>query len=138
MLSNRLEFSFPKQKYGYVVIPGIIYRGRKQVILDFLVDTGASTTMVDPRIMASIGYTPSCPEYVSPATVSSPAGKEEGFRVKVEKMLIHSVQLSVESLDVVCIRPEHNVEALLGLNFLQHFHYCINHRDCMVSFNAKF
>lgn len=134
MSSNMIEVSFPSQKYGYVIIPGIIYRGRKQVLLDFLVDTGASTTMIDPRIMASIGYTSDCPEYVSPATVSSPAGKEEGFRVRVDKVLVHSAELSIQSLDVVCIRPERNVEALLGLNFLRNFQYCINHKSCVVSF----
>lgn len=132
-----LEVPFPSQKYSYIVIPGIIYRGRKQVMLDFLVDTGASTTMVDPRIMASIGYTASCPEYISPATVSSPAGKEEGFRVKVENMLVHSQQLSVQPIDVVCIRPERNVEALLGLNFLQNFRYCIDHKKCVISFEQN-
>lgn len=128
-----IEISFPPQKYGYVVVPGVIYRGRRQVIIDFLVDTGASTTMIDPRIMASIGYTPECPEYVSRVSVSGPAGREEGYRVNAHKVLIHSAQLALDNVPVICIRPERNVEALLGLNFLRNFHYCIDHKNRIFS-----
>jgi len=128
-----IDIPFPPQKYNYIIIPGLIYRSNKQVMIDFLVDTGASTTMVDPRIMESIGYTPSCPEYISQATVSSPAGKERGYRIKAQKMLIHSTQCTLQNIEVVCIRPEHNVEALLGLNFLSHFQYSIDHQAHMFS-----
>ena len=128
-----IKIPFPKQKYDYIVVPGLIYRDRKQVMVDFLVDTGASTTMVDPRIMANIGYSHDCNEYVGPTSVSGPAGKEFGYRVKVQKMLIHLAELSITDTEIVCIRPEKDVEALLGLNFLRHFHYCVDHTRHVLS-----
>ena len=80
-----IEIPFPPQKYEYVFVRGLIYRHSKQVLVNFLVDTGASTTMIDPRIMESIGYSKACQEYIGPATVSGPAGKEEGYRIKAKK-----------------------------------------------------
>jgi predicted aspartyl protease len=123
-----IKIPFKPQKYNYIIVPGLIYRGSKQVMIDFLVDTGASITMVDPYIMQSIGYTRTCAEHISPASVSSPAGKEEGYHVKAHKMLIHSQQCVLQDIDIICIRPEQNVEALLGLNFLSKFRYCIDHK----------
>lgn len=124
-----IKIPFSHQKYDFTIIPGVIYRGRKQQIINFLIDTAASTTMIDPEIMEGIGYSRTCPEYVSPATVSGPAGKEEGYRIKSEKILLYSAECVLRDIDVVCIRPERNVEALLGVNFLKHFHYCIDHKN---------
>lgn len=78
-----IDVPFPPHKHGYVVVPGVIYRGRKQVRVDYLVDTGASMTMVDPRLMESIGYSQTCEECCGPAMVSGPAGKETGYRIKL-------------------------------------------------------
>ncbi len=132
-----IRIPFSPQKYDYIIVPGLIYRGSKQVMIDFLVDTGASTTMVDPLIMESIGYTSHCEEYMSPAAVSSAAGKEHGYRIKSHKLLIHNAQCALNDVDIVCIRPEKNVEALLGLNFLSQFHYCIDHKNHLMTLKLK-
>ena len=132
-----IRIPFSPQKYDYIIVPGLIYRNSKQVMIDFLVDTGASTTMVDPHIMQSLGYTPSCEEYISPASVSSATGKERGYRVKSHRLLIHSQQCTLPGIDIVCIRPEKNVEALLGLNFLSRFHYCIDHKNHIMTLELK-
>ena len=124
-----IEISFSPQKYDFIVIPGLIYKNKKQQIVDFLIDTAASTTMIDPKIMEDIGYSKNCSEYISPATVSGPSGKEEGYRVKGQKILLYSMECILENIDIVCIRPERNVEALLGVNFLKYFHYCIDHKN---------
>lgn len=102
-------------------------------MVDFIVDTGASLTIIDPKIMESIGYSANGPEYVSPATVSGPSGKQSGYKVKAQKLLIHSAQCTLSDIDIVCIRPERNVEALLGLNFLKHFRYCVDHKKYLLS-----
>ena len=128
-----VNIPFSPQKYDYIIIPGIIYRTTKQVILDFLVDTGASTTMVDPRIMENLGYTPHCSEFLGHALVSSPAGTEEGYRIRTQKLLVYSSECAVTNIDIVCIRPERNVEALLGLNFLKHFKYSVDHKKCVLT-----
>lgn len=131
------NISFSSQKYGYVIVPGLIYRGRKHAMVDFLIDTGASTTMVDPRIMSALGYTVACAEHTGAVTVSGPSGSETGYRVKAHRLLIHSSEFRLDEIDIVCIRPERNVEALLGLNFLRHFHYCIDHKACLMTMQSK-
>ncbi|MBI4210996.1 MAG: clan AA aspartic protease [Deltaproteobacteria bacterium] len=131
-----IEIPFPEQKHHFIIIPGLVYRDRKQRIVNFLIDTGASTTMVDPALMKSLGYTEKSQEYLEPATVHSPAGSEKGYKVKVQKILIHSAECVIPDLEVVCIRPERNVEALLGLNFLRHFHYCIDHQKRRLTLKA--
>lgn len=133
MLLQMIKIPFPLQKHDFIFIPGAIYRGRRQHIVHFLIDTAASTTMVDPKIMEDIGYAKNCPEYISPATVSGPAGKEAGYRVKSERVLLYSMETALENIDVVCIRPERNVEALLGVNFLKHFRYCVDHQQRLLT-----
>ncbi len=129
MLSKRIEIPFLPQKHHFIVIPGLIYKNRRQRVVQFLIDTAASTTMVDPKIMEDIGYSKNCPEYISPATVSGPAGQEKGYRVKTQRVLLYSMEFVLPDIDIVCIRPEKDVEALLGLNFLKYFHYCIDHKN---------
>ena len=124
-----IEIPFPPQKHDFVVVPGLICRGKKQHIVEFLIDTAASTTMIDPKIMEQIGYSKNCPEYISSAAVSGPAGKEEGYRIKAQKLLLYSMECVLPDIDIVCIRPEREVEALLGVNFLKHFHFCIDHKN---------
>jgi hypothetical protein len=70
--------------------------------------------MIDPDIMQRIGYSPDGEAFVSPASVSGSAGKYQGYRVNAHKVLVHSMECSIANIDVVCIRPERNVEALLG------------------------
>lgn len=128
-----LEIPFPLEEHDFIVIQGLVYKERKQRIVNFVLDTGASTTMFAPNIMRSIGYSEDCREYISPARVSGPAGKQEGFRVKAQKILVHSIECALADIDVVCIRPEKNVEALLGLNFLRNFRYCVDHRKHLLT-----
>lgn len=130
------DISFSPSKHDFVYIPGLVCRHRKQRRFDFLIDTGASITMIDPGLMESIGYASDCPEYTGPASVSGPSGRGEGFRVKVHKLLLFQAKWSLDNVEVICLRPEKGVEALLGINFLKHFHYCINHRDHVFSLNS--
>ena len=123
-----IEIPFLPHKHDYILVHGLVYRNSKQAMLRFLVDTGASMTMIAPAVMQSIGYTPECTEYVSSATVSSPIGKEEGYRVKAQRVLIHSAECVLPNIDIACIRPERNIDALLGLNFLRHFRYSVDHK----------
>lgn len=128
-----IKIPFPPQKHDFIVVSGLVYKNRKQHIVQFLIDTAASTTMIDPKIMEKVGYAENSPEYISPATVSGPAGKEKGYRVRAQKVLLYSAECVLPDIDIVCIRPEKNVEALLGLNFLKHFHYCVDHKNHMLT-----
>ena len=132
-----IEIPFSRQQHNFIIIRGAIYRERKQRIIDFLIDTGASTTMIDPLIMQSIGYTQHSEEYVKPAAVSGPSGKERGYVVQAQQVLIHSMECALSNIDVVCIRPEKSVEALLGLNFLSKFHYCIDHKNHIMTLQQR-
>ena len=51
---------------------------------DFVLDTGASYTIIDYRIAESIGY--SVQDAVAKSRISSAVGKEEGYRVNISAL----------------------------------------------------
>ncbi len=134
MSSLKINIPFPHNEHNFIVVSGLIFGPKRQRIVKCIVDTGAAVTMIDPDIMESVDYSIHGPEYVSPATVSGPSGKQSGYKVKAQKLLIQSAQCALADIDIVCIRPERNVEALLGLNFLKHFRYCIDHKKQLLTF----
>jgi predicted aspartyl protease len=89
---------------------------------DFILDTGASHTIIDAHILQSIGYSPR--DAVAPSRVSSAAGKEEGYRVRVAAF--ETLGKRLEDFEVAChALLEQGVEGLVGMTFLQQFDFCI-------------
>lgn len=89
---------------------------------DFVLDTGASHTIIDYRIAKAIGY--SSIDAIAPSKVSSAAGKEEGFKIKIAS--IETLGKCFENFEVAChALLEQGVEGLLGMTFLEQFDFCI-------------
>lgn len=115
------DFSFFVDK-RLITVPVRIYRGAHFFDARFVLDTGASHTIMDYRIAGSIGY--SRTDAVSPSRVSSASGKEEGFKVKVT--MFETLGKRIENFDVACHSLlEQGVEGLIGMNFLERFDFCI-------------
>lgn len=89
---------------------------------EFIVDTGASYTIIDYRLAENLGY--SRKDSFSPSRVSSPLGKEEGYRIRIEAMEALGKRFS--PFEVACHSLyEQGVSGLLGMTFLENFDFCI-------------
>lgn len=115
------NFSYSVDK-RLILVPVKLHSPSGVVRARFVLDTGASFTIVDRRIAETIGYFPT--HAVSPSRVSSAAGKEEGYRIKVAAF--ETLGHRIENFEVAChALLEQGVEGLIGMNFLEQFDFCI-------------
>ena len=89
---------------------------------EFVLDTGASYTIIDHRLAEFLGYSEG--DAFSPSRVSSAAGKEEGYRIKIDAL--ESLGKRFSPFEVACHSLyEQGVTGLLGMTFLEQFDFCI-------------
>lgn len=89
---------------------------------EFVLDTGASYTIIDHRLAKYLGY--SKEDAFSPSRVSSALGKEEGYRIRVEAM--EALGKKFSPFEVACHSLyEQGVAGLLGMTFLERIDFCI-------------
>lgn len=105
-----------------IIVPVRLHGSKHFFDAQFVLDTGASYTIVDHRIAESIGYTQN--NATAPSRVSSATGKEEGFRIKIAS--IETLGKCLVDFEVAChALLEQGVEGLIGMNFLEKFDFCI-------------
>lgn len=115
------DHSYARDK-RLILVPVKLHSPNGVVRTRFVLDTGASWTVVDHRVAATIGYTPA--HAVSPSRVSSASGKEEGFRIHIAAF--EAIGKRLERFEVACHSLlEQGVEGLIGMNFLERFDFCI-------------
>ncbi len=115
------DFSYGIDK-RLILVPVILSSPQGTVRARFVLDTGASHTIIDYRIAESIGY--SSKNAIAPSRVSSAAGKEEGFRLHIAAF--ETLGKRIENFEVAChALLEQGVEGLLGMTFLERFDFCI-------------
>lgn len=113
------DFSYEIDK-RLILVPVTLRSPTGTVRARFVLDTGASFTIVDYRIAETIGYEPH--HAVAPSRVSSASGKEQGFRIKVASF--ETLGKRMENFEVACHSLlEQGVEGLVGMNFLEQFEY---------------
>ncbi len=115
------DFSYSVDK-RLIIVPVKIYSATHFIDAKFVLDTGASYTIVDHRLAISLGY--SKDTSISKSTVSSAAGREEGYRTKIAS--IEALGKKLSPFEIAC-HPlfEQGVEGLLGMTFLEQFEFCI-------------
>ena len=105
-----------------ILVPVKLHGPAGSVRARFVLDTGASLTIVDRRIAETIGY--SSDHAVSPSRVRSAAGREEGFRIRIA--LFETLGKQLADFELAChALLEQGVEGLIGMNFLEQFDFCI-------------
>lgn len=105
-----------------IVLPVKIFSPTRFLEANFILDTGASYTIIDHRLAGSLGYTRD--NAVSSSRVSSAIGKEEGYRVRIEA--IEALGEKFEAFEIACHSLfEQGVAGLLGMTFLERFDFCI-------------
>lgn len=105
-----------------IIVPVTIFSPTHFFRANFVLDTGASHTIIDYRIAESIGYARQ--DASAPSRVSSAVGKEEGYRLRIES--IEALGNKISPFEIACHRLyEQGVEGLLGMTFLKNFDFCI-------------
>lgn len=115
------DFSYFVDK-KLIIVPVRLYSETHFFDARFVLDTGASHTIIDHRIAEAIGY--SSTNAIAPSKVSSAAGREEGFMIQIAA--IETLGKKLSKFGVAChALLEQGVEGLLGMNFLEQFDFCI-------------
>lgn len=115
------DYSYQLDK-KLIVVPVRIFSRSSFFDADFVLDTGASHTIIDYRIAEAIGYHQF--DAISPSRVSSAAGREVGYRIRIEA--IEAIGKRFDQFEVGChALYEQGVEGLLGMTFLECFDFCI-------------
>lgn len=105
-----------------IIVPVKIFSLTHFLEVNFVLDTGASHTILDYRLARSLGYTEA--KTISPSRIRTATGKEEGYRVRIEA--IEALGEKLSPFEVACHSLyEQGVNGLLGMTFLEHFDFCV-------------
>ncbi|MFH0799503.1 MAG: retropepsin-like aspartic protease [Pseudomonadota bacterium] len=115
------DFTYSLDK-RLILVPVTLHSPTGVVRARFILDTGASSTIVDYRVAKTIGYTSM--NALAPSQVSSAVGKEEGFRIQIAAF--ETLGKRLENFDIAChALLEQGVEGLVGMSFLERYDFCI-------------
>lgn len=113
-----------------ILLPVILYGKRGPISGEFVLDTGASVTVLDHSVVTLLGY--SVRDGIGISTVSSVVGKEQGYRLQVEAF--ETLGKHISKHEVVCHDLiTQGVEGLIGMSFLEQFDWCIHPKEKRIS-----
>lgn len=97
---------------------------------EFVLDTGASITIIDHELALDLGYSARDGSGIS--RVSSVLGQEEGYRLKIQS--IEALGKKLKKAEVRChdLRDQ-GIEGLLGMSFLENFDWCVHPSEKIIS-----
>jgi len=87
--------------------------------LRLVVDTGAAVTLVAPDVLDQLGY--SARDGEARTTIRSAIGEEPGYLLRVKRFRALGYRLDELLIHVHDLPGGHDIDGLLGWNFLQHF-----------------
>lgn len=116
-----LMFRLPPGENNTMFVDAII---NNQVLVPFLLDTGASHTIITKATALSLGLTdwdslPRMEFHTSGGRIKSPIIEIDSIRVGINE---------VEDVEVAIDADDHLPFGLLGMNFLRHFRVVVDHR----------
>lgn len=112
----------PKQPI--IIIPTILIGPRGERLIQMILDTGASFTMVAPGTLIEIGCDPNKNHQNRPITTAS--GIEYVPFLTIPNMKALGVERENIEVCVHSLPPNIPARGLLGLNFLRHFNVHLN------------
>lgn len=110
-----------------LIVEAHIVGPRGDARVDLVLDTGASMTILVPDVVDELGY--SARDGYGRSTVSSPLGREYGYRLRVREFAALGFAFADFSVAVHDIADEDGFDGLLGWDFLQRFNLEIRPRE---------
>lgn len=113
-----------------IVVPVTLVGLHTRIKSEFILDTGATFTMIDHSIADLLGY--SARDASGFTTVASAVGRERGYRLVIKGFAAlgrHCTDMNVACHDL----KQQGVEGLIGMNFLEHFDWCLRPHQQVIS-----
>ena len=127
------KVSVPIQKQGEVVV--VEATVNQKVTVKFIVDTGASYTLISRDTAKQLGIDmeqklPTIPFQTANGTIQAPL-------INLESIEVGGMQMKNLTAAVHDVFPDNNVAGLLGLNFLSHFRMDIDQDNGVLVLEKK-
>lgn len=104
-----------------IVVESRVWGPGGRARLSFAVDTASAATVVAPYVIDDLGYNPR--DGIAITTVSSAIGKEQGYSLKVARLAALGFVFQDFEVNVFDLAAGHDIDGLIGLDFLRHFDY---------------
>jgi len=122
-----MKSTFFDRGQDLVLIEAHLVGPRSDARLNLVLDTGASNTIVTPDVIDQIGYSVRDGHGIS--AISSPLGREFGYRIRVGSFEALGFPLLDFSVAVHDFTDLGGIDGLLGWDFLQRFNLDIRPRE---------
>jgi clan AA aspartic protease (TIGR02281 family) len=122
----------PIQKKGEVVIVPAILNEKSTAL--FIVDTGASYTMLSPATATALGIDLENRQTVALQTAN---GRIQAPLVSLETIDVGGLQIKNVTAAVHDVFPDGTISGLLGLNFLRHFRLDIDTQNGLLTLERR-
>jgi len=126
-LHRTMKSTFFDRGQDLVLIEAHLVGHRSDARLNLVLDTGASNTMVTPDVMDQIGY--SARDGLGLSAISSPLGREFGYRIRVDSFEVLAFPFPDFSVAVHDFTNLGGIDGLLGWDFLQRFNLDVRPRE---------
>lgn len=116
-----LMFRLPAGEHGRMFVEAVV---NEQVLVPFLLDTGASLTIITRATALSLGLDDW--ESLDWRTFTTSGGRIRTPVIELDSIRVDDIEL--EDVDVAIDVDEHLPFGLLGMNFLRHFRVVVDHQ----------
>lgn len=123
--------NFSYETISQLIIIPVTLRGKySKLNAKFVLDTGATKTVIDHSIISALGY--SARDGIGISTVSSALGKETGYRLSINAF--QALGKTIKDCEIVCHDLlDQGAEGLVGMSFLEQFNWCIHPKEKRIS-----
>lgn len=101
-----------------------------RVALEFVVDTGASITLVTASTLDKLGYNPRDGEAIT--SITSPLGREPGYLIRIRELGAFGHTFTDFPVHAHDLADSTDIDGLLGLDVLRRFNYEVRSKEGVI------
>ncbi len=113
-----------------IMVRAYVWGPHGRTRLSLALDTGSAMSVVAPQVLDELGYNPRDGEAIT--TVRTAVGKELGYTLRVSRFAALGYELADHPVHVFDLATGHDLDGLIGLNFLRHFDYEVRSAACQL------